>query len=282
MKARLWYIFFTGCLCFFALPGQSQEGGWQILFDGTSLEQWETYLGPRWNPDSAGFAGDPVGLNHDPEEVFSIIEEGEDRILRISGQVWGGISTLETFSNYHLTLQFRWGSTRWTPRDSSKRDSGLLYHGVGPHGAGSGFWLRSQEFQIQEGDCGDYWAVAGAMIDIPAVFVNDSIYRYTPGEILQSFGEPPANTIPGIYCKKHPDAEYTTGEWNRLDLYVLGDRSVHVVNGIEVMRLYNSRQYINGEIMPLMEGRIQLQSESAEVFYKDIRIRPIDRLPAGH
>ncbi len=266
----------------FVLPGvvgESPQNGWQHLFDGSGLDQWDTYLGPRWDPEKGKFDGDPVGLNHDPDGVFSIVEKDGEKLLRISGEVWGGMSTKESFRNYHLQLTFRWGKERWPPRAQTKRDNGLLYHGVGEHGAGSGFWLRSQEFQIQEGDVGDYWAVAGAMVDIPSELVNDSIYRYMETGTLHSFGRPPANTVLGIYCKKNPDAENPSGEWNTLDLYVFEGSSMHVVNGIVTMKLENSRQMKEGKEMPLREGRIQIQSESAEIFYRDIRIRPIVRLP---
>ena len=39
-------------------------------------------------------------------------------------------------------------------RKNAKKDSGLMYHAVGPNGADGGNWMRSHEFQIQEGDKG--------------------------------------------------------------------------------------------------------------------------------
>jgi hypothetical protein len=33
---------------------------------------------------------------------------------------------------------------------------------------------------------------------------------------------------------------------------------------------------------PLTHGKLQLQSEAAEVFYKDIVIKPISSIPAGY
>jgi hypothetical protein len=71
-----------------------------------------------------------------------------------------------------------------------------------------------------------------------------------------------------------------TGEWNTLDLYCHGDTSVHVVNGRVMMVLYHLAQSDSGKVSPLTRGRIQLQSEGAEVFYKQIKIRPISRIPA--
>ena len=46
------------------------------------------------------------------------------------------------------------------------------------------------------------------------------------------------------------------------------------------MTLFHSRQPGNdGKDLPLTKGKIQLQSEGAEVFYRDIEIRSITSLP---
>ncbi len=43
-----------------------------------------------------------------------------------------------------------------------------------------------------------------------------------------------------------------------------------------MMVLYHDRQ----PDMPLNKGKIQLQSEGAEVFYRKIKIQQLDKLPA--
>lgn len=252
----------------------SSNEDWQVLFDGSGLDGWDTYLGARRIPgDTTDF--EPLGLNKDTS-VFKIVNLDGEKVLRISGEIWGGISTKEEFMNYHLQLQFKWGKKRWYPKEDDKRDSGLLYHGVGEHGAGDGFWLRSQEFQIQEDDCGDYWGVAGAGFDIKSVLNADSIFQYDPQGTLHTFSQESAI---GRHCKKFSDAENSTGEWNTIDLYCLKGTSVHVINGKTVMMLQNSVQYDHGKVTELIKGKIQLQSESAEVFYRNIKIRNIDRIP---
>ena len=55
--------------------------------------------------------------------------------------------------------------------------------------------------------------------------------------------------------------------------------NVHVVNGVVTMILQNSRHMVNGQEIPLTKGKIQIQSESAEVFYRAIKIRSIDQMP---
>ena len=64
-----------------------------------------------------------------------------------------------------------------------------------------------------------------------------------------------------------------------MEIYTLGGESVHVVNGNVNMRISNSRQISEDQELPLTKGKIQLQSEGVEVFYRNIRIRSIDEIP---
>lgn len=253
-----------------------QKRDWKSLFNGKDLSGWDTWLGPTLDDQGKKMTDIPVGLNKDPNRVFTVIEQNAEKIIRISGKEWGGISTRKEYANFHLQLMFKWGSLRWKHRKNSKRDSGLLYFAVGPHGADYGAWMRSQEFQIQEGDCGDYWGVAGGMEDIPAIKKSDSQYVYHPNGQLYTFS---ANSKVGRRCIKAFDAEKPSGEWNTLDLYCHQDTSVHMVNGKVVMVLYNSRQWDNGQARPLTKGKLQIQSEGAEVFYKQIRVRALNQIP---
>lgn len=268
------------CLfCLIAIESSSQslqKNEWRVLFNGKDLSGWDTYLGPMFDTVTNKQSGLPVGLNKDPYHVFSVVVEDSQPALRISGQHFGGISTQGEFQNYHLRLEFKWGRQKWVPRKNQKRDSGLLYHAVGPHGSDWGYWMRSQEFQIQEGDCGDYWGVAGGVFNIPAKRNDKGDYIYDPNTSPLKF----SNSCPqGRHCIKYPDAEKPSGEWNVLELFCAGDTAVHMVNRKVVMVLYQSRQDENGNEIPLTKGKLQIQSEGAEVLYRNIAIKAIDKIP---
>ena len=270
---------FAISITFYSCSQKSSKENWEVLFDGTSLENWDTYSGPKYkfNEEGQTVLEDTLfGLNNDQAKVYTIVDLDGEKALRISGEIFGAIITKHEFENYHLRLQVKWGDKKWFPRDNSKRDSGILYHSVGKQGDGDTFWLRSQEFQVQEGDCGDYWGVAGGMFDIRAKLNADSIYQYDPEGELITFSE---DNETGRYCKKFPDAENPSGEWNTIDVYCFKDTSIHVVNGVVNMVLENSRLNLIGNITPLTKGKIQIQSEGAEVFYRDIKVCPIEGLP---
>lgn len=279
MKINHFLLISLLCIVLTSCSTKSTESikSWENLFNGKDLSGWDTYLGPAYDTIQNKYDTLAVpGLNNDPNKVFSVITEDNAPAIRISGSHNGGISTLQEFGNYHLSLEFKWGELKWHPRKDRKRDSGLLYHAVGPHGADYGFWMRSQELQIQEGDCGDYWGVAGGIMDIPAKGDTPEKYLYDPSAPLLDFS---GTSEYGRRCIKNPDAEKPPGEWNIVEIYCLGDTAVHVINGVVNMILYNSRQSEGGNELPLKRGKIQLQSEGAEVFYRNIRLTTITEIP---
>ncbi|HXB43894.1 MAG TPA: DUF1080 domain-containing protein [Puia sp.] len=279
MKDRI-FVSLLILLCLFLasfIPAKNEDD-WIPLFNGKDLSGWDTYIGPLFDSLGNKSSDIPVGLNKDPEHVFSVVEQNGEKLIRISGKSFGALSTQKEFENYHLRLMFKWGLLKWVPKKNKKRDSGLLYHSVGPRGADFGFWMRSQEFQIEEGNCGDYWGVAGGIEDIKAIKKSDSEYVYSPAGQWYSFS---ATSKTGRRCIKGPDAEKPSGEWNTLDLFVHGDTSVHMINGKLMMVLYHSRQLENAKELPLTKGMLQIQSEGAEIFYKEIMIKPLDAIPQG-
>ena len=248
-----------------------KEKGWTPLFNGVDLSGWDTWLGrPLGEKES-------IGLNKDPRRVYTLVEEDGKTIIRISGEIFGALTSKKELENYHLKLEFKWGEKRWPPREKAVRDSGLLYHCVGPHGAAGSFWMQSQELQIQEHDCGDYWSVAGGIVDV------EGYRKDGKGPVIYKKGGEkfavPGKDSGGPRIIKSPDNEKPTGQWNTIELLTLGGTSVHIVNGKVVMVLTNSRRMVDGKEVPLTRGKIQIQSEGAEVFYRNIAYRPIAKIP---
>ena len=79
----------------------------EILFNQKDLTGWDTYIGPELNDSGFAITIIPVGLNKDPLNVFTVTDLDGEKVIRISGESWGGISTKKEFSNYHLRLKYR-------------------------------------------------------------------------------------------------------------------------------------------------------------------------------
>ena len=171
----------------------------------------------------------------------------------------------------------KWGEKKWGSKLNSPRDCGLLYFAHGDLGFDHKMWPRSVEFQIQEHDMGDLYAIATQ--ETVKARKDGRLWRYDPtGEATLFDQKSPI----GNRCVKLGDPEKPKGEWNTLELFCVGGDSIHVVNGTVVMRLHNAQRVDGAAPAPLTAGQISLQTEGAEVFYRDVEIRPITAFPAEY
>ncbi|MEL6672089.1 MAG: DUF1080 domain-containing protein [Bacteroidota bacterium] len=293
----------TSCFCLLfclislgcSAPAPASEAGEDTppactsLIDGR-LSQWDRYLSFQHQPgydgapplDETGQEVAPVGLNPEGYDLFQVQEEAGDTVIRVGGSYYGCLISKAEYENYHFQLKFRWGEEKWVPRKTLLKDSGILYHSIGPLGVEHWrTWMLSQEFQIMEGHTGDYWNQATSAMDIRA---------YTPEYLMDPMAHASQDFLPvgegspyKNYCLRSNNYEQPHGEWNTLDLICFEDKSLHLVNGEVVMILQNSR-YVDeaDQVHPLQKGKIQLQAEAAEIFFKDIQIKPLDSLTINH
>ncbi|WP_077228755.1 3-keto-disaccharide hydrolase [Sphingomonas hengshuiensis] len=254
----------------------------RLLFDGKGLDEWEPWLGY----DDPGLtyrrpAVAPLGVPAAAAPYFSVVEEDGAPALRVEGKTWGSLVHTADLANYHLSLEFKWGDQVWAPRLTDPQNNGLLYHSHGAPGAVWGTWMRAVEFEIMLGSTGMVVPV-GNEVRARTTAAQDRGIIY-PHRRFRVGGRPidvTNNGNPDWNVEGARDAEKPVGQWNRLDLYVVGDRAIHVVNGVPVMALTDLAEIdAAGRRVPLTHGRIQLQSEGAETFFRDIRVEPIARLP---
>ncbi|MFO7998860.1 MAG: DUF1080 domain-containing protein [Bacteroidales bacterium] len=252
----------------FIITSCRTEPEWQALFNGEDLENWDKFLGTSLGPDFENLAREAT-----TERVFSVVEADGEPLIRISGEMNGSLATREDFEDYHLRLVFRWGDTLF-----SRRNSGLLYHGFGDLGEVFGTWMPNIEFQLMHQNLGDTYLMANTGCETPALRDEETNqFVYAPDAEPLPFGAH-AN---GRMIRKGLQAENPLGMWNTIDLYCLEGTSVHVVNGLTVMVNRNTGVFEDGVLRPLTSGKIQIQSEGAELFIKSIDIRPIDMFPEG-
>src|SRR5436190_19027852 len=63
--------------------------------------------------------------------------------------------------------------------------------------------------------------------------------------------------------------------WNTVEVIVRGDSATYLVNGKVNNRASKIEEFVNNHWVPLRKGRIALQLEFAEVFYRNIEIREL-------
>jgi hypothetical protein len=207
----------------------------------------------------------------DPHKVFTVAKG----VLRISGEEWGGITTREAYRDYRLIVEWRWGTMGWKEREKKARDSGILIHGHGPDGGYNGIWLESFESQIIEGGSGDILVVAKGTpmsasclckIEGKEMYFNKSgtVMTRTTGRINWYGRSREWKDEFGFRGKA--EVEKPVGQWNRQEVIAAGDRMVNLLNGKLVSAAFD---------LSHTQGKIQVQSELAEIFVRRIELQPL-------
>jgi len=212
------------------------------LLKGDDLSPFYTFL--------KDFAKD-----QDPDHVFTM----NNGVLHITGQHYGYLATRETnFSNYKLVAEFKWGEKTWPPRLTNSCDSGILVHCVGKDQV----WPKSIEAQIIEGGTGDMLVVSGAFITVDGV---------TKGPAIARFDRPGRNPWRDEKGFRGPnEIEKPRGEWNTMEV---------ICDGGTVSLSVNGHPTISGTNAIPQAGKILLQSEGAEIFFRRLDVYPLSAKP---
>jgi Domain of Unknown Function (DUF1080) len=227
-----------------AIPASASDGktpatGKPVkLFNGKDLNGFDTFL-------------EKQGLNQDPEKVFRV----HDHMVHVSGTEFGYFITQREYENYYLRAEFKWGEKTHPPREGKARDSGILYHVVGPNKV----WPKSIEFQMIEGGTGDIILVGGAGLTVRGDAKTEGRF--------DRFGKGPWEDVVG-YRDPKKEVEKPHGEWNVLELFADGEKVKYLVNGTVVNE---------GSQASPTRGKILFQSEGAEVFFRNIELRPLKK-----
>lgn len=219
------------------------HGAGVVLFDGKDLSQFDIFIRGR-------------GLNLDPMHVFAV----QDGVVHVSGHEMGYIATKSSFQRFYLRAEFKWGEGTFAERKGQARDSGILYNIQGENKV----WPRSIEFQIKEGETGDFWMTDGAAL----TGMNGKRVTGPPGAALNigHIGKGPQKDVMG-FRNLQGELEKPKGEWNLLEMVVEDKVIHHYVNGV----LAN----VGTDPFPT-KGKILFQSEGAEVFFRNMVLYPLN------
>ena len=248
-------------------PTSPRDGVIQ-LFNGKDLTNFYT-----WLKDTK---------YEDPRQVFTV----HDGLLHISGDGLGCITTEREYRDYHLVAEFKWGPRVWPPREKRTRDSGILVHCAGPDGGYSDTWMTSFEAQIIEGGYGDFILVAGKNADGSTAQLSltcevekdrDGENVWKAGGQRQTFNrgrinwygrDPDWKDELGFRGKQDGDVLKPGEEWIRMDVICDGGRITNLVNGVKVNEGFDA--------LP-SAGKIIIQTELAEIFFRKIELHPLKK-----
>ncbi len=221
----------------------------------------------------------------DPRKVFRI----DDGMIHVTGDGLGAIVTESPYRDYHAVVEFKWGERTWPKREEAARDSGFLIHSQGADGGYQGIWIPSIEVQIIEGGVGDFILVNGvdeAQKQVP-IALTCEVERDRDNEVVWKVGGKretfdrtnrkrvnwygrDVDWADKIGFRGPNDVDSPHDEWTRLDVIAKGGHIEVFVNGIKVNEAF--------DVEP-REGKLQLQTELAEIFFRRWELWPLGKGP---
>ncbi len=171
--------------------------------------------------------------------VWSLTDDG---VLHCTGKPLGYLATRSEFTNFVLTLEWRW------PQGEKPGKGGVLLRMTGP----DRIWPKSLEAQINAGGAGDFWGLAGYHLE-------------GPSDRTKTVEHPDFGTL--VHVARLADAECPAGQWNRYEIRAEGESVTLTING----RLVN--RATDCEVLP---GKILLTAEGNPIDFRNVSIQPLD------
>ncbi len=248
-------IFFLAGILLFSQSISAQEvrnNSVVSLFNGKNLDGWYQ-----------------IANDQGTEKNLFTVEKGMVRTYASqkagSQQSFGALITNQEYENYELNLEYKWGEKKFKPRENDVRDAGVLFHIFGEEI----IWPGGIECQIQEGDTGDLWIVKARA----STKIDPYRRNFDPKGIFQTIGNSPKefNKSPRSFCWEQPG-------WNKVRILVKGDFAQFFINDKLVNEAIDMKRWDENkkEWVSLTKGKILLQAEGSEIFYRNITIQSLN------
>jgi hypothetical protein len=138
--------------------------------------------------------------------------------------------------------------------------------------------MESVECQIIEGGCGDFIMVGGrskpSLTSEARPGASGQLYFERGAPVVTANSrrfnwwgrDPDWKDVIGFRGRR--DVEHPAGQWNRMEVICDGDTITTILNGYVVNV---------GTKSSLARGKLTFQSEGAEIFFRKIEIRPLNK-----
>lgn len=196
------------------------------LFNQKDLDGWYAY-----RSDSVKY--------ENPSDLFTV----ENGVIKLYGEKSGYLMSKKSFTNFKLTVDFRWNEDPTLPRRIDVKNSGVMY--LVPEDAPDMFWPKGIQFQVKEGSTGDF-------ILLQDVTLNIKGKRTEAGK--------------SVVMERIATAEKPAGEWNTLVITVNKGVIKQELNGV----------LVNEATEPSVKnGRILLQYEGYPIDFRKVEIEKL-------
>ncbi len=201
--------------------------------------------------------------------------------IHLAGRGMGYLATNDSYKDYHLSIEYKWG--RRTDGSAYVRNSGILLHATGPHGNARGIWMASIECQLAQGCEGDIIVIRGKDDRgdlIPVTQTSDTRIASDGRTRWKKGGKKTVHSGKQAWWSDHEvgfqerldtrgknDVASPLGEWTKVECICCGSRITIKINGTTVNECY--------DVHPA-EGKILLENEKNEIYFRNFEIRPLE------
>ena len=247
-------LFFTACC---TVLKHSNDEGFSNLFNGENFDGW--YLKIR-SGDTL-LARNVYAIEDKMIHVFNNEFPDEYELNTGKNDTHGLFYTKKKYSKFILKFEYKWGKKIANNFDEFQYDAGCYYHVYD-----DAVWPRGIEYQVRynhlnnKNHTGDFWASGtslqwyscnGESFCLPKDGGEKQPIR--DGEHL-AMSETPFNAL--------------NDQWNQCEVIVMDDKyAIHKLNG----KIVNMATDLS-----VGEGIIGFQSETAEIYYKNILIKEFE------
>ncbi|KQC28691.1 3-keto-disaccharide hydrolase [Flagellimonas eckloniae] len=238
----------------------TEEKGFKTIFNGKNLDGWYLKIRSR----DLELAKKVFTVENEMIHVFGDSFPKEYNLNTGANDTHGLIYSEKAYSKYILRFEYKWGDRIANNFDKWQYDAGVYYHVINDK-----VWPTGIEYQIRydhttsRNHTGDLIRPSGADYDW---FCNEEEIYLHP------------NDGGKLYTKKHwlhfasPTENFNAlnNKWNQCEIIVMGDQyAIHKLNGEIVNMAFN---------LEPGAGIFGFQSETAEIFYRNIRIKEFDEI----
>lgn len=177
-----------------------------------------------------------TGKQDDASKCFSV----DENMIRLNGSKAGYLMSEQSFSNFILSVEFRWNTDSMFIRASQNKNSGVMY--LVPENTPDELWPCGYQFQIKEGATGDFILLKEVTLQVNGEQVG-------PGA--------------SVVSPRFGDAAKPIGEWNTMVVTVKAGKVSQKLNG----------QIVNeGKNPSVSSGRILLQYEGYPIDFRKVEV----------
>ena len=257
-------LFLYGSALLLAAPSSIAEeapkketNGFVPLFNGKNFDGW--YL--KIKKDDEALAKKVFSIKDGAVHVFNDAFEGDVDLNKGIDDTIGMMYTKKEYSKYHLKFEYKWGSRKANYFDKWQYDAGVYYHISNDKIFPIGIEYQIHYHHIKnENHTGDLIRPRGVT------------YKWYHDPKTEAYLHPDnggklfTNQKQWLHKAKFTENYHgLDGEWNLCEIIVMGnDYAIHKLNGDIVNMAFNPTPG---------KGIIGFQSETAEIFYKNIEIK---------